>query len=90
MAENYSPDLFSVDEVHKIAILDIRLLQIDRNAANILVRIKRVEKKPKSKKKSKFYHLIPIDHSMCIPDHLEVNSWDLCWADWDQVDEPFS
>ena len=35
--ENFSPDLFSVDEVHKIAVLDVRLLNLDRNACNILV-----------------------------------------------------
>ena len=35
--ENFSPDLFSVDEIHKIAVLDLRLLNLDRNACNILV-----------------------------------------------------
>ena len=27
--ENFSPDLFSADEIHKIAVLDIRLLNLD-------------------------------------------------------------
>jgi hypothetical protein len=35
--ENFSPDLFSKDEIHKIAILDIRLMNLDRNDNNILV-----------------------------------------------------
>ena len=35
--ENFSSDLFSVDEIHKIAVLDLRLLNLDRNACNILV-----------------------------------------------------
>ena len=35
--ENFSPDLFSADEIHKIAVLDVRLLNLDRNACNILV-----------------------------------------------------
>lgn len=30
-AENFSPDLFSVDDVHKIAVLDLRLMNLDRN-----------------------------------------------------------
>jgi hypothetical protein len=30
-AENFGPDKFPVDEVHKIAILDLRLLNLDRN-----------------------------------------------------------
>ena len=35
--ENFSPDLFSAGEIHKIAVLDMRLLNLDRNACNILV-----------------------------------------------------
>ena len=37
VAGDVSPQLFPVHEVHKIAILDIRLFNIDRNEANILV-----------------------------------------------------
>lgn len=35
--ENYSSDLFSADEIHKIAVLDLRLVNLDRNEGNILV-----------------------------------------------------
>jgi hypothetical protein len=35
--ENFSCDLFDVDEVHKIAILDLRIMNLDRNEGNILV-----------------------------------------------------
>ena len=35
--ENFSSDLFSEDEIHKIAILDLRMLNLDRNECNILV-----------------------------------------------------
>ena len=35
--ENFSSDLFSPDEIHKIAILDLRILNLDRNECNILV-----------------------------------------------------
>jgi hypothetical protein len=35
--ENFSSDIFERDEVHKIAILDLRLLNLDRNLSNILV-----------------------------------------------------
>lgn len=35
--ENFSSDLFSKDEIHKIAILDLRILNLDRNECNILV-----------------------------------------------------
>ena len=37
--ENFSSDLFSKDEVHKIAILDLRLMNLDRNETNILVKV---------------------------------------------------
>lgn len=35
--EDFSPDLFSKDEIHKIAILDMRIFNLDRNTENILV-----------------------------------------------------
>ena len=37
VASNYSYNMYSVDEVHKIAILDLRIFNLDRNDANILV-----------------------------------------------------
>jgi len=55
--ENFSSDLFSKDEVHKIGILDLRILNLDRNASNILVQ-----------KTENSYKLIPIDHGLSIPD----------------------
>jgi hypothetical protein len=35
--ENFSSDLFSKNEIHKIAVLDLRILNLDRNTDNILV-----------------------------------------------------
>jgi hypothetical protein len=35
--EDFSSDLFSTEEVHKIGILDLRLMNLDRNTCNILV-----------------------------------------------------
>ena len=40
LAGDVAPQLFPPSEVHKIAILDIRLFNIDRNEANILVQRK--------------------------------------------------
>lgn len=73
--ENFSSDMFSKDEIHKIAILDIRLMNLDRNECNILVK--------KSEKTGKVKKLIPIDHGLCIPDNLAVCSFDLCWLSYD-------
>jgi len=83
--ENYSPDLFSADEVHKIAVLDLRLLNLDRNACNILVQSSFNEFTGKEEKK-----LVPIDHGLTIPDSLEICSYDLVWLSFDQADWPFS
>ena len=49
---DYSSDLFSIEEVHKIIIIDLRILNLDRNDGNILVVKKKepIQKKKKSKK----------------------------------------
>lgn len=49
--------------MHKIGILDFRILNLDRNEANILVRKKKVQK-------SYYYELLPVDHGMSFPDTL--------------------
>jgi hypothetical protein len=67
--ENFSEDLFSPDEVHKIAILDLRILNLDRNACNIMVT-----------KVADQFHLVPIDHGLSMPDSLAVSSFDLAWT----------
>ena len=36
------------------------------------------------------YQLVPIDHGLCIPDNLNVCSFDLCWLGWRQAGKPFS
>jgi len=77
VAGNYSSDLFSVEDVHKIAIFDLRILNLDRNDGNILV------KKKRGQDGEKHYRLIPIDHALSLPSDLEINSWDICWMDWD-------
>lgn len=77
--ENFSTDLFPTDEIHKIAILDMRLFNLDRNSENILVQ--RVGQE---------YRLVPIDHGLTLPDTLEVNSYDITWLSTSQAEEPFS
>merc|ERR1740139_308984 len=66
--ENYSWDLFAVDEVHKIGILDLRILNLDRNNCNILV----AQSAP-----GETLTLVPIDHGFSIPDTLSVCSYEL-------------
>ena len=46
---DFSSDIFHQDEVHKIAILDLRLLNLDRNEENILVTSKQKQNKKTGK-----------------------------------------
>jgi len=75
---DFSPHLFSAREVHKIGLMDLRFLNMDRNDSNILVRRQGDE-----------YHLVPIDHGLCFPDHIEVGWCDWVWWDWPQTLQPF-
>jgi len=73
--DDISPSKISVDEVHKIAVLDIRLLNADRNAANLLCR----------RKSDNSLQLIPIDHGFCLRSSADVSWMDWCWLDWPQL-----
>jgi len=80
IAGDLSPKFFPVKEVHKIAVLDIRLVNSDRNDGNILVR----------KTESGSLKLVPIDHGYILPDVLEIAWCDWVWLDWPHVKQPFS
>lgn len=71
--EDYSVTLFSKFEIQKIAILDIRILNLDRNEGNILV--------------TNNNKLIPIDHSLSMPETIEITELDLCWMNFVQCRE---
>eukprot|EP00560_Eucampia_antarctica_P004962 CAMPEP_0197833890 /NCGR_PEP_ID=MMETSP1437-20131217/20464_1 /TAXON_ID=49252 ORGANISM="Eucampia antarctica, Strain CCMP1452" /NCGR_SAMPLE_ID=MMETSP1437 /ASSEMBLY_ACC=CAM_ASM_001096 /LENGTH=715 /DNA_ID=CAMNT_0043438199 /DNA_START=462 /DNA_END=2609 /DNA_ORIENTATION=+ len=78
--DDLSPSMLSVEEVHKIAILDIRILNADRNSANLLVR----------RKPDNTLELVPIDHGYCLRTVSDVCWFDWCWLDWPQLKEPLS
>lgn len=73
-ASDFGPKLFPDEEVRKIAILDLRILNCDRNEGNILVR-----------KEKGGLHLIPIDHGLCFPDCFQACTYDLVWMEWPQA-----
>ena len=75
--DDISPSKLSKDEVHKIAILDIRLMNADRNAANLLC-----QRRPDNSLK-----LVPIDHGFCLRSVCDVSWMDWCWLDWPQMKE---
>jgi hypothetical protein len=85
IAANFSYSLYSVEQVHKIAVLDLRILNCDRNEENILV----IKKKNKKDGKN-YYKLIPIDHSLSFPDCLKIIDYEICWTGWDQANIPFN
>jgi len=85
VAANFSSSLFDVKDIHKIGILDIRILNCDRNDENILV----CKKRDKTTGKS-YYRLIPIDHSLSFPDCIKIQEYEMCWMGWDQAQVPFS
>ncbi|KAG3155052.1 hypothetical protein PI124_g9843 [Phytophthora idaei] len=69
----------------KIVLLDMRLLNTDRNDANILVRKRRSPTTGHAE-----YELIPIDHGYCLPQFLEIGWCDWCWYNWPQLQKPLS
>lgn len=76
--EDMGPSAFPVGEVHKIAVLDMRMANADRHAGNILM----------SKGEDGQVVLIPIDHGYCLPDGFEDVTFD--WLYWPQARQPFS
>jgi hypothetical protein len=69
---------FAVEEVHKIAVLDMRLANTDRNGGNILV----------CRDENNDMKLVPIDHGYCLPEKFEDVTFE--WIYWSQAEEPFS
>lgn len=62
--EDIGPAAFPVEEVHKITVLDIRMVNADRHAGNILY------KKDETTKRTV---LIPIDHGYCMPRSVSIH-----------------
>lgn len=67
-------DLILPHEIHKMAILDIRLLNSDRHQNNFIVDARG--------------HIYPIDHGWTIPDNAKHLRFE--WMDFDQSKQPFS
>ncbi|EPS68639.1 hypothetical protein M569_06126 [Genlisea aurea] len=78
-AGDLGPSSFSVTSVHHIGILDVRLMNLDRHAGNILVR---------SFVETTAAELVPIDHGFCLPESLDDPYFE--WLHWPQALIPFS
>ena len=82
-AGELGPSGFSVASIHKIGILDVRLLNLDRHAGNILV--KRHDRESYAVGAAE---LVPIDHGLCLPEWLDDPYFE--WLHWPQASVPFS
>lgn len=74
--DDFSASIFSTLEIQKICVLDLKILNMDRNESNILVL-----------RKGESYSLVPIDHGLSIPDNFQISEYDLCWMNWPQAKE---
>ncbi|XP_041002521.1 phosphatidylinositol 4-kinase gamma 5-like [Juglans microcarpa x Juglans regia] len=81
-ASDYGTSSFPVAAVHMIGILDIRILNTDRHAGNLLVRKLDVVGRLGQ------VELVPIDHGLCLPESLEDPYFE--WIHWPQASIPFS
>jgi len=80
-AEEIGSSQFVVDDVHKIGILDIRLLNLDRHLGNLLV---------SKDSGTGALRLIPIDHGYILPDFRNTSDVSFEWLHWKQCKVPFS
>lgn len=65
-----------VAEVHKVAILDIRIANADRNGGNLLA----------ARDSAGEWRLTPIDHGYCMPDTFADMAFE--WSAWPQARTP--
>jgi len=78
-SEDLGSSLFSVEDVHHIGLLDLRLFNLDRHLGNILVQLEEGR-----------YRLIPIDHGYILPSFRCMSDAWFCWTSWKQSSQPFS
>lgn len=69
---------FKISDVHRIGVLDIRLLNCDRHLGNILV---------KKDAQTQEFSLFPIDHGYSLGSSLGEALFE--WITWPQADKPF-
>lgn len=90
-ADEVSPSLFYVDDVHRIGVLDLRLYNLDRHTENLLL-IKNVTKSSTARRASlsslPCFNLVPIDHAYSLPSSLTGAFFE--WQHWPQASMPFS
>ena len=84
-AGDLGPSRFSISSVHRIGILDVRMLNIDRHAGNILVKMASFSDGGYGGGNCE---LVPIDHGLCLPEQIDDPYFE--WLHWPQSSVPFS
>lgn len=90
-AGELGPSGFSVSSVHRIGIFDVRLLNLDRHAGNILVKKHHDDDYQRTSSNICAVgsaELVPIDHGLCLPEWLDDPYFE--WLHWPQAAVPFS
>ncbi|KAI9915419.1 hypothetical protein PsorP6_008380 [Peronosclerospora sorghi] len=80
-AEDMGTMKFSIPEVHKIGILDVRLFNTDRHAGNILLT---------ARTNDQTFGMTPIDHGFCLPPYKHLDGATFEWLQWPQAEFPFT
>ena len=77
--------------MHRVAILDIRVVNLDRNDGNLLVvSTDQPDGSPRSSLSAlQKATLIPIDHGSCLPDAIGATADSIVWMEWPQARLPF-
>jgi len=78
IVQNFGSSVYrniGVREVHQIGVLDIRILNGDRNSQNLLL--------------CEDLTLIPIDHGLAFPETLSLTRDRWIWMEWEQSKLPF-
>ncbi|QCD97093.1 Phosphatidylinositol 3-/4-kinase [Vigna unguiculata] len=94
-AGELGPSFFSVSSVHNIGILDIRIMNLDRHAGNMLVAKHDSSNNNNNNNNNNntsygatVADLVPIDHGFCLPEWLDDPYFE--WLHWPQASIPFS
>jgi len=77
--EDFGASMMPVQDVHKIAVLDLRIFNTDRHFANILVN-----------RQDGDVSLTPIDHGASLPSCLDLGRARFEWMQWKQSKAPMS
>ncbi|OQR94082.1 phosphatidylinositol kinase (PIK-E3) [Achlya hypogyna] len=77
-ADDIGAALFPRDDVHAIALLDLRLVNQDRHAGNLLVQRREGNR------------LVPIDHGCTLPEYDAMGEAQFAWLFWPQSRQPLS